>query len=199
MPFAGVVCSVYVGGCGCVTYFCCLETNEEYMLFADDCPDSIKTDEADAANPTDRYDHKDITPSSESFAVQYSAMSELKLLQMAALQLGAVKCLNVILSSSKFVELLLVPKCDLGSTKKIVDDSSVKCESEGEMRETLRMILKQMVKRAVMPSPIKRSIQLLELERAQSMLQKVTIYLHAEETVGIQNIKGSRLMLDFLL
>lgn len=167
------------------------------MLFADDCPDSIKADEVDAANPTDRYDHKEIAPSPESFAVQYSAMSEFKLLKMAALQLGAVKCLNVILNSSKFVELLLVPKCDLGSTKKIVDDS-LKCESEGEMRETLRMILKQMVKRAVMPSPIKRSIQLLELERAQSMLQKVTVYLHAEETVGIQNIKGC-LMLNFLL
>lgn len=159
--------------------------------FADDTVDSNKADEVDVVTTSDRFSRERSASSPDSGVAYHLAIPEFRLLQMAALQLGALKCLNVFLSSSKFTELLLVPKGDLGAKKVAANNGSTKGESDSEMREALRMILKQMVKRAVMPSPIKRSVQLIELERAQSMLQKVTAYLHADETFGVQNIRGT--------
>lgn len=158
-------------------------------LFVDDSVDSNKADEIDVVSTADRFSRERSASSPESGVAHCLAIPEFRLLQMAALQLGALKCLNVFLSSSKFTELLLVPKGDLGA-KKVAANNGSKCEGDSEMREALRMILKQMVKRAVMPSPIKRSVQLIELERAQSMLQKVTAYLHADETIGVQSVRG---------
>ena len=55
----------------------------------------------------------------------------------------------------------------------------------------MRTIMKQMVKRAVMPSPIKRNTSVAELERSQSILYKMAVLTQAEEKVGIRSKRGT--------
>ena len=50
--------------------------------------------------------------------------------------------------------------------------------------------MKQLVKRAVMPSPIKRNVSVADLERGQSVLYKMAITLQAEEDTGYRQKKG---------
>ncbi|XP_077870271.1 putative E3 ubiquitin-protein ligase HERC1 [Saccoglossus kowalevskii] len=109
---------------------------------------------------------------------------EISALQSAYLQIGALKSLAVIMGCSKFAEMLLVPKADLEEkdptpeeTKNDEDgDKSTKSRDENdELKDVMRTVMKQMVKRAVMPSPIKRIVSLMELERAHAILLKMAI------------------------
>jgi hypothetical protein len=47
-----------------------------------------------------------------------------------------------------------------------------------------------MVRQAVAPSPMKRSVTLAELERSCSMLHKMAVYSKAEEVINIKPIRG---------
>ena len=51
-------------------------------------------------------------------------------------------------------------------------------------------MLKQLVVYAVMPSPIRRSVSLAELERGQTMLHWMSVVTVAEETVDIKPVRG---------
>jgi len=55
----------------------------------------------------------------------------------------------------------------------------------------VRTVLKQLVRCAVAPSPIKRSVSLAELERGQTMLQRIMVTTRADDAVGIKPVKGS--------
>ena len=55
--------------------------------------------------------------------------TELEIIQIALLQLGALKSLSVILGSSRYVELLLVPKVELTPKKKLMELSQVSSEA----------------------------------------------------------------------
>jgi len=55
----------------------------------------------------------------------------------------------------------------------------------------VRTVLKQLVHCAVVPSPIRRSVTLRELERAQTMLHWMTVMTTAEDVVGIKPVRGN--------
>ncbi|XP_033110674.1 probable E3 ubiquitin-protein ligase HERC1 [Anneissia japonica] len=110
------------------------------------------------------------------------AENEMLAIKKTFIQVAALKSLSVIIGSGKFAEVLLMPKShekeekksdmsksDGGKASKKQGDESV-----GDMQETLRYIMRHLVKRAVMPSPIKRIVSLAELERAHSVLLKMT-------------------------
>ncbi|KAK7912664.1 hypothetical protein WMY93_012875 [Mugilogobius chulae] len=99
--------------------------------------------------------------------------------------LGAMKALSALLSCSKYAELLLIPKvlpdpapsghnADLSSSAPPAASSPV-CQEEVEMRAALQFLMRHMVKRAVMRSPIKRALGLADLERAQAMIYKLVV------------------------
>lgn len=54
----------------------------------------------------------------------------------------------------------------------------------------MRTVLKQLVRCAVLPSPIRRSVVLTELERCQTMLHWMMVMMKVEEAVGIKPIRG---------
>jgi len=54
----------------------------------------------------------------------------------------------------------------------------------------VRTVLKQLVHCAVMPSPIRRSVSLVELERGQAMLHWMMAMTTAEESVSIKPVRG---------
>ncbi|XP_070543560.1 probable E3 ubiquitin-protein ligase HERC1 isoform X2 [Ptychodera flava] len=127
--------------------------------------------------------HRSGTPSDGEQAGQRE--TEMTALQVAYLRIGALKSLSVIMGSSRYAEMLLVPKADLDEKTDLPDDSKEgylgeekdgKSPSKGkdtDLRDVMRTVMKQMVKRAVMPSPIKRIVSLMELERAHSVLHKM--------------------------
>lgn len=52
------------------------------------------------------------------------------------------------------------------------------------MRAALQFLMRHMVKRAVMRSPIKRALGLADLERAQAMIYKLVVNGLLEESSG---------------
>ena len=123
-------------------------------------------------------------------------LNELQLFQIGNLQLTALKAVTVLLGSSRYLELLLVPKVGLGDKGK--DGANlggatlppVVEPAANELRESIRSIMKQMVRKAVLPSPMKRTASLLDLERAQTMLYKVALASQAEERNGLGEKRG---------
>lgn len=64
------------------------------------------------------------------------------------------------------------------------------CKEEVEMRAALQFLMRHMVKRAVMRSPIKRALGLADLERAQAMIYKLVVNGLLEEPSGGKNKPG---------
>ena len=58
------------------------------------------------------------------------------------------------------------------------------CPEEAEIRAALQFLMRHMVKRAVMRSPIKRALGLADLERAQAMIYKLVVNGLLEEPSG---------------
>ena len=58
------------------------------------------------------------------------------------------------------------------------------------IQEAVRTVLKQLVRCAIVPSPIKRSVSLVELERGQTMLHWMMEITRAEAAVGIKPVRG---------
>uniref|UniRef100_A0A8D3C2G8 HECT-type E3 ubiquitin transferase n=1 Tax=Scophthalmus maximus TaxID=52904 RepID=A0A8D3C2G8_SCOMX len=121
-------------------------------------------------------------PSPPSVATQ----SEIHAVQLSYLYLGAMKTLSALLSCSKYAELLLIPKvipdpvpsghnADLNASSSGSAATSPVCQEEVEMRAALQFLMRHMVKRAVMRSPIKRALGLPDLERAQAMIYKLVV------------------------
>lgn len=57
-------------------------------------------------------------------------------------------------------------------------------QEEVEMRAALQFLMRHMVKRAVMRSPIKRALGLADLERAQAMIYKLVVNGLLDEAGG---------------
>ncbi|XP_062242430.1 probable E3 ubiquitin-protein ligase HERC1 isoform X5 [Platichthys flesus] len=125
-----------------------------------------------------------------------ATQSEVHAVQLSYLYLGAMKTLSALLSCSKYAELLLIPKvlpdtapsghnADLNaSTSGGAAGSSPVCPEEAEVRAALQFLMRHMVKRAVMRSPIKRALGLADLERAQAMIYKLVVNGLLEEPSG---------------
>ncbi|TUG88269.1 putative E3 ubiquitin-protein ligase HERC1 [Bagarius yarrelli] len=113
-------------------------------------------------------------------------MAEVHAVQLSYLCLGAIKSLSVLLSCSKYAELLLIPKAvhDNGHNADCGSPSIGVSQEEAEMRSALQFLMRHMVKRAVMRSPIKRVLGLAELERAQAMIYKLVVNSVLEEQEG---------------
>ncbi|XP_034385564.1 probable E3 ubiquitin-protein ligase HERC1 isoform X2 [Cyclopterus lumpus] len=133
-----------------------------------------------------------------------ATQSEIHAVQMSYLYLGAMKTLSALLSCSKYAELLLIPKvipeaapsghnADLnaGGGGSAAATSPV-CQEEVEMRAALQFLMRHMVKRAVMRSPIKRALGLADLERAQAMIYKLVVNGLLEEPSGGKAKPGAR-------
>ncbi|XP_077942009.1 putative E3 ubiquitin-protein ligase HERC1 isoform X9 [Gasterosteus aculeatus] len=128
-----------------------------------------------------------------------ATQSEIHAVQLSYLYLGAMKALSALLSCSKYAELLLIPKvipeaaasghnADLNAAAA----TSPVCQEEAEMRAALQFLMRHMVKRAVMRSPIKRALGLADLERAQAMVYKLVVNGLLEEPNGGKARTGVR-------
>ncbi|XP_077988697.1 putative E3 ubiquitin-protein ligase HERC1 [Glandiceps talaboti] len=149
---------------------------------------SLSSSAQTPASQTDSSEHQFMS-SSEGELPRYRE-TEMRALQMAHLQIGALKSLSVILGSSRYAEMLLVPKTDLDDSKDVSEDNKENDgsgkkdeEKDTDVRDVMRSVMKQMVKRAVMPSPIKRNVSLIELERAHSVLLKMAVIGKYTETL----------------
>ncbi|KAJ7311304.1 hypothetical protein JRQ81_006920 [Phrynocephalus forsythii] len=112
------------------------------------------------------------------------AQSEIRAVQLSYLCLGAMKSLSALLSCSKYAELLLIPKVLAESGHNSDCASSPVVHEDAEMRASLQFLMRHMVKRAVMRSPIKRALGLADLERAQAMVYKLVIHGLLEDPSG---------------
>ncbi|CAK6980322.1 probable E3 ubiquitin-protein ligase HERC1 isoform X7 [Scomber scombrus] len=140
----------------------------------------------------------------ELSASSVATQSEIHAVQLSYLYLGAMKTLSSLLSCSKYAELLLIPKvipeaapsghnADLNAgTSGSTAPTSPVCQEEVEMRAALQFLMRHMVKRAVMRSPIKRALGLADLERAQAMIYKLVVNGLLEEPSGGKNKPGVR-------
>lgn len=70
--------------------------------------------------------------------------------------------------------------------------TSPACQEEVEMRTALQFLMRHMVKRAVMRSPIKRALGLADLERAQAMIYKLVVNGLLEEPSGGKTKPGEK-------
>ncbi|KAH0619794.1 hypothetical protein JD844_014057 [Phrynosoma platyrhinos] len=110
--------------------------------------------------------------------------SEIRAVQLSYLYLGAMKSLSTLLSCSKYAELLLIPKVLAESGHNSDCASSPIVHEDVEMRTALQFLMRHMVKRAVMRSPIKRALGLADLERAQAMIYKLVVHGLLEDQCG---------------
>ena len=60
-----------------------------------------------------------------------------------------------------------------------------------ELQEAMRTIMKQMVQKSVSNTPMKRQINMLELERAYSVLHQMSMTIIAEEQSSIRTKFGT--------
>ncbi|XP_063305478.1 probable E3 ubiquitin-protein ligase HERC1 isoform X3 [Pelobates fuscus] len=112
------------------------------------------------------------------------AQSEIRAVQISYINLGAMKSLGALLSCSKYAELLLIPKVLAENGHNSDCASSPVVHEDVEVRAALQFLMRHMVKRAVMRSPIKRALGLADLERAQAMIYKLVIHGLLEEQYG---------------
>ncbi|XP_055518701.1 probable E3 ubiquitin-protein ligase HERC1 isoform X3 [Leucoraja erinacea] len=101
--------------------------------------------------------------------------SEIRAVQLSYLYLGAMKTLSALLSCSKYAELLLIPKVLTENGHNSDCAGSPVIQDDVEMRSALQFLMRHMVKRAVMRSPIKRALGLSDLERAQAVIYKLIV------------------------
>ncbi|KAM9825931.1 probable E3 ubiquitin-protein ligase HERC1 isoform X4 [Syngnathus typhle] len=147
--------------------------------------------------------HEHGSRSHEPYPTFTATQSEIHAVQLSYLYLGAMKTLSVLLSCSKYAELLLIPKVLPESTGHNADvnaNSSASttatspiCQEEVEMRAALQFLMRHMVKRAVLRSPIKRALGLSDLERAQAMIYKLVVNGLLEESNGAKAKPGVRI------
>ncbi|XP_076014530.1 putative E3 ubiquitin-protein ligase HERC1 isoform X2 [Genypterus blacodes] len=143
------------------------------------------------ADSTRIMDHQDLTSSPNPCLPQIPQTSqaskmdafalELKAIRVSYLLVGALKSLTAIFSCEKLSDLLVVPKSDSPncSTSPFSNPNpdqakanSKHWDESAELRSVLQFVVQSMVKWAVRPCPIKQSVSLADLERAQVMIYK---------------------------
>lgn len=153
----------------------------------------IETDpflsQSSTKDATKIIDHQDLThlpqplQTSQTSKVDAFAL-ELRAVRVSYLLIGALKSLTVIFSCEKLSDLLQVPKHDppnsLMSPLSSPNPEQAKARSKqwdesAELRSVLQYVVQSMVKWAVRPCPIKQSVSLADLERAQIMIYKGAI------------------------
>lgn len=106
---------------------------------------------------------------------------ELRAVRVSYLLIGALKSLTVIFSCEKLSDLLQVPKHEppvsLSSSPTSPNPEQAKArgkqwDESAELRSVLQYVVQSMVKWAVRPCPIKQSVSLADLERAQIMIYR---------------------------
>lgn len=107
---------------------------------------------------------------------------ELRAVRVSYLLIGALKSLTVIFSCEKLSDLLQVPSkheppVSLSSPPASPNPEQARArgkqwDESAELRSVLQYVVQSMVKWAVRPCPIKQSVSLADLERAQIMIYK---------------------------
>lgn len=126
--------------------------------------------------------HQEAQPPHTSQTSKVDAFAlELRAVRVSYLLTGALKSLTVIFSCEKLSDLLQVPKHDppnsLISPLSSPNPEQAKARSKqwdesAELRSVLQYVIQSMVKWAVRPCPIKQTVSLADLERAQIMIYK---------------------------
>lgn len=134
------------------------------------------------------------TLGSRGISQEAAAQVEVHAVQQSYLYLGAMKTLSVLLSCSKYAELLLIPKVmpDSGHNADCASPGVSVCQEEAELRSALQFLMRHMVKRAVMRSPIKRALGLADLERAQALIYKLVVNSLLDEQEGYSAKPGTQ-------
>lgn len=106
---------------------------------------------------------------------------EMRAVRVSYLLIGGLKCLTVFFTCEKLSQLLLVSKHDPPNSpviplqSPIPDQAKAKTkqwDEHAELRSVLQYVVQSMVKWAVRPCPIKQTVSLADLERAQVMIYK---------------------------
>ncbi|XP_050402259.2 probable E3 ubiquitin-protein ligase HERC1 [Patella vulgata] len=135
----------------------------------------------------DQHPVESVSPRS----IRYQKQSkENHYLKQSVIQLAAMKSLLVVISCNKFTEMLLVPKTsqtDEDANKTLLD--GMMGDRDEQMKKSLQNMMKQMVKRALMPSPFRRIVCLTELHRTLNVLQKSMLSLQSESSLDIAELE----------
>lgn len=153
--------------------------SKEQRFESDPSPSSTKDSAKNA-------DHQELTclPQTSHTSKADAFALELRAVRVSYLLIGALKSLTVIFSCEKLTDLLLVPKHDpFNSSVSPLSSpnpdqtkaSSKQWDESAELRSVLQYVVQSMVKWAVRPCPIKQSVSLADLERAQVMIYKGAI------------------------
>lgn len=123
-----------------------------------------------------------LAPQSTSQSSKLEAFAfELRAVRVSYLLIGGLKSLTVIFSCEKLSDLLLVPKPDPPNPAVSPPSSpntdpaktgSKQWDESAELRSVLQYVVQSMVKWAVRPCPIKQTVSLADLERAQIMIYR---------------------------
>lgn len=107
---------------------------------------------------------------------------------------------SVLYISRYFTSLLnclhdLINRSELIAEKKVLAPS----DESPDLQEAMRSIMKQLVKCAVSPSPIRRHSSVTELERGLSVLYHVITIRQAEDKLGIADKQGNTLTVQLYI
>lgn len=163
------------------------KSESEISYVANDCIFSPSPHATSEGGRKKAHEHGGSAAGGRGHECTAASQTEIHAVQLSYLYLGAMKSLSALLSCSKYAELLLIPKvlpeaapsghnADLNASAVAPPTaSSPVCQEEVEMRAALQFLMRHMVKRAVMRSPIKRALGLADLERAQAMIYKLVV------------------------
>lgn len=140
-------------------------------------------------DPRKLLDHQELTCPTQPPQMPHSSKLdafalELRTVRVSYLLIGALKSLTHIFSCENPADLLQVPKHDPSDTSATplsspntepTNSRSRQWDESAELRSVLQYVVQSMVKWAVRPCPIKQSVSLADLERAQIMIYKGAI------------------------
>lgn len=140
-------------------------------------------------DPRKIIDHPELTCPTQPPQMPHSSKLdafalELRTVRVSYLLIGALKSLTHIFSCENPADLLQVPKHDPTDTSATplsspnseqTNSRSREWDESAELRSVLQYVVQSMVKWAVRPCPIKQSVSLADLERAQIMIYKGAI------------------------
>lgn len=119
---------------------------------------------------------------------------ELISLRLAFIQFAALKTLNILLTSSKYSELLLVPDAytinkDL-KTDGVCDKELSDLYDDVELKESLKYLMQCVVNKSIEVCKMKSVVNMAELERAETVLHSIYTKAKSEEGLQLDEIKN---------
>uniref|UniRef100_A0A7N6A8Y1 HECT-type E3 ubiquitin transferase n=1 Tax=Anabas testudineus TaxID=64144 RepID=A0A7N6A8Y1_ANATE len=141
-------------------------------------------------------DNQELTGLPQAPQTSNTFVLELRAVRVSYLLIGALKSLSVIFSCDKLSDLLLVPKQNPPNSSVSPLSSPMPDQAKGnskqwdesaELRSVLQYVVQSMVKWAVRPCPIKQSVSLADLERAQVMIYKGALNKLQEDKEPMQH------------